>query len=58
MEAIYAKANIWKAIRAKCMDCSGNVFKEVEHCAVNNCPLYPYRFGKSEKVYKKKAQKA
>ena len=31
------------AIRAKCMDCSGNSRREVERCKVKNCPLYPFR---------------
>lgn len=31
------------AIRAKCMDCSGNARKLVERCSIADCPLYPYR---------------
>lgn len=31
------------AIRAKCMDCSGNSRNEVERCLIRTCPLYPYR---------------
>ena len=31
------------AIRAKCMECSGHCRKEVEHCKIRECPLYPYR---------------
>lgn len=31
------------AIRAKCMDCSGNQRKEVERCRLKDCPLHPYR---------------
>lgn len=31
------------AIRAKCLDCSGNVRKLVERCSITNCPLHPYR---------------
>ncbi len=31
------------AIRAKCMDCSGNVRKMVERCSIADCPLYPCR---------------
>lgn len=31
------------AIRAKCMDCSGNCRKEVERCKLRYCPLWPYR---------------
>lgn len=36
-----------KAIRAKCLDCSNDSFKEVERCPIERCPLYPYRFGKN-----------
>lgn len=35
-----------KAIRAKCMDCSGQSFKEVRTCPVKSCPLWVYRMGK------------
>lgn len=35
-----------KAIRAKCMDCCGFQYSEVEKCTVPKCPLFPYRFGK------------
>lgn len=31
------------AIRAKCMECSGNSRREVERCKLKDCPLYPYR---------------
>jgi len=35
-----------KAIRAKCLDCAGYQYSEVEKCTVPTCPLFPYRFGK------------
>lgn len=35
------------AIRAKCLDCSGNMRREVERCRVKDCPLYPYRTAKA-----------
>lgn len=31
------------AIRAKCMECSGNMRKEVERCKSKECALHPYR---------------
>ena len=34
------------AIRAKCVDCSCNQFKEVAECPVLKCPIWPYRMGK------------
>lgn len=36
---------LWTAIRAKCMDCSGGSRREVQNCRVNDCPLRPYRVG-------------
>jgi len=35
-----------KAMRAKCMDCSGGNAGEVRRCVIPNCPLYPFRTGK------------
>lgn len=34
-----------KAIRAKCIDCSGGSAHEVSLCTATGCPLYAYRFG-------------
>jgi hypothetical protein len=34
-----------KAIRAKCLDCSGGSSHEVKLCACQDCPLYPFRLG-------------
>ncbi len=36
-----------KAIRAKCLECSGGQPSEVRNCTIVDCPLYPYRFGKN-----------
>lgn len=38
-----------KAIRLKCLDCSGFQQKEVSLCQVTNCPLWPFRLGKLPK---------
>ena len=35
-----------RAIRAKCLECSGDSSKEVRFCPIKKCALYPYRFGK------------
>jgi hypothetical protein len=35
-----------KAIRAKCLDCSGGQVKEVRQCPITSCPLYPFRMGR------------
>lgn len=36
-----------KAIRAKCLDCSGFQPSEVRRCEITECPLFPYRLGKN-----------
>jgi hypothetical protein len=35
-----------KSIRDKCLDCTAGSRKEIRHCTVVQCALYPYRFGK------------
>lgn len=35
--------DVLASIRAYCMLCSGGSRKEVEHCHIKNCPLFPYR---------------
>lgn len=34
-----------KAIKAKCLDCSGDVADNVKFCPISTCPLFLYRFG-------------
>ena len=34
-----------KAIRKKCLDCSGYSIKEVKYCVIPDCTLWPYRMG-------------
>ena len=36
-----------KAIRAKCIDCSGDSAAEVRACELDDCPLHPYRMGRN-----------
>jgi hypothetical protein len=36
-----------KAIRLKCLDCSGGAISEVEKCVIPDCVLYPFRMGKN-----------
>jgi hypothetical protein len=36
-----------KAIRVKCLDCSGFQPSEVRNCGIPECPLFPYRMGKN-----------
>lgn len=39
-----------KAIRKKCLDCSGGQAMEVRECWAESCPLFPYRFGANPKA--------
>jgi len=36
-----------KAIRAMCLECVGYVSDEVKNCTAPDCPLYPFRLGRS-----------
>lgn len=36
-----------KAARAKCLECVGNQYGAVRDCAIFDCPLWPYRMGRS-----------
>ena len=38
-----------RAIRAKCLDCSGGMPSEVRECAITRCSLHPFRMGKRPK---------
>lgn len=42
-----SRTNPVKAIRLKCLDCSGGSSTEVEKCTLTNCALYPFRLGKN-----------
>jgi len=33
------------AIRKKCLDCCAGSRKAVKYCPLNDCDLWPYRFG-------------
>ena len=35
-----------KAMRFKCLDCSGGSTAEVAACPVDDCPLWPFRMGR------------
>lgn len=35
-----------KGIRAHCLQCSGSAH-EVKLCPIEDCPLYPFRFGRN-----------
>ena len=36
-----------KAIRKKCIECSGGSRSEIEKCVIKDCALYPFRFGRN-----------
>lgn len=38
---------VLKAIRAKCIDCSGGSRAEADACLVKTCALYPFRMGRN-----------
>ena len=40
------KSAILKAVRAKCLDCSGGSAQEVALCGSGNCALHAFRFGR------------
>lgn len=41
-----------KAIRQKCLDCSGWQNKDVRECPVKTCALWPYRMGSKPETIK------
>lgn len=45
-----------KAIRKKCLDCSGESPAEVRECPVRDCILFPFRFGMMPKTAKRKGK--
>lgn len=45
--------NPMKAIRIKCLDCSGGSQNEVKLCQCSDCPLYVFRLGKNPNRVKK-----
>ena len=40
-----------KAIRKYCIECGDGTYSEVKRCCMQNCPLFPYRFGHRPKEY-------
>ena len=39
-----------KAIREKCIDCMSGNMGEVKLCPIDDCSLYPFRFGKNPNI--------
>ena len=40
-------ATALKAIKRRCLDCSGSVRDEVKACSQAGCDLHPFRFGRN-----------
>lgn len=51
-----AKHTPMRAVRGKCLDCSGGSATEVRLCTVNHCPLWPYRFGRRPRIDSEEAR--
>ena len=43
-----------KAIRAKCVDCSGGISAVIRKCQVFDCPLWQYRMGQRPETLARK----
>lgn len=41
----HVRMPVLKAVRAKCLDCSGSSAAEAKACPVTSCPLFPFRLG-------------
>lgn len=47
-----------KAIRARCLDCSGGSAHDVKNCFLAGCALQPYRLGKNPNISAESREKA
>lgn len=45
-----------KAIRERCMDCTGWAYSRVSSCEFDDCPLHPFRSGKGKQDAKARAK--
>jgi len=45
-----------KAIKEKCLDCSGWSYTEVKNCSFIECPLYPFRTGQGKQDAKDRSR--
>mgnify|MGYP004527254941 CR=1 FL=1 len=43
--SVYKDTPLFKAVKAKCLDCSCGHKQEVINCPIKSCPLYIYRLG-------------
>ena len=51
-----SSSKLLKAIRKKCLECSGGYTEEVLNCEITECSLYPYRLGLGYIQGKKKGE--
>lgn len=49
-EVAEKKPTAIRAIRKKCIDCSGGSRDEVKKCELQDCPLHPFRLGKNPNI--------
>jgi hypothetical protein len=57
IERKLAGASGLKAIRRRCLDCSGGTDAGVRACAFDGCSLHPFRFGKNPNIRRTPARK-
>lgn len=43
-----------RAIRQKCLDCSGGKTSEIKECGITGCPLFTFRMGTNPNYLRKK----
>lgn len=53
-EVIKVNLSKTKAIKLKCLDCSGFDRSSVKECVIEDCELYPYRLGKNPHTSKQR----
>jgi hypothetical protein len=46
-EGMDQRTNPVKAIREKCLDCCCGAHSEVDKCAITQCQLWPFRYGRN-----------
>jgi len=51
---MFINSKIFKAVKAKCLDCSGNSVTNVKECPAKDCSLWPYRFGEQPNLFPNK----
>jgi hypothetical protein len=47
---LHGSGGVLKAIRRRCLDCSGNSLAEVRSCKFESCPLHPFRMGTNPNI--------